>query len=199
MRESIPVRRAAVFALAILLGFAASAWSALTNGDFEAGGASWIITSGPVEFDAGIAIMHENEEYIEGTSLTSFEQTFALAPGDATLSFDYRLSVEGAGEIPETDHFRITLNGTQHDVASSSGLLFSGDSVEGPWSLDVSALPRGDTTLAFLLVGQDDAFTTTVEIDNVACTGSSLPVPAPGVAVLVALGLACMASRRRLS
>jgi hypothetical protein len=199
MREPTAVRRAAVVALAILLSSATSAWAALTNGDFEAGGAFWTVISGTVLFSIdegappgdGVATMLENDLYVAGASLSSFEQTFTVEPGDAILSFDYALTLEGSGG-PETDYLKVSVNGVVYDVASTEGAEYAGDFLAGSWSHPVSG---GAATLAFLLIGEEDVFRTFVAIDNVACTGAA--VPGPGAAVLVAIGLSCIASRRR--
>ncbi len=197
MRESIPVRRAGVSALALLLVFTASAWSALTNGDFEAGSASWTFTPGYVEFEHGVATMLENLDYAEdGTSLSRLEQTFTPAASDAALSFDYRITLEGTGGT-ETDTFLVSLNGTQYTVASTEEADSAGDYTSGTWSHDFSGLGPGPVTLAFLLAGEDDLFITTVEIDNVTVAGGAAPIPAPGALVLAGLGTAALGCLRR--
>jgi hypothetical protein len=205
MRVSIPVCRPVVLTLALLLVFATSTWAALTNGDFEAGSASWTVTSGPVEFSIdegaspgeGTATLIENANYSEeGFSLTSFGQTFTLEPGDAILSFDYDIRLTGGGEPPESDDFTVSLNGMDHEVASTHGAEYVGEFLSGTWFFDVSSLPRGDTTLAFNLLGELDDFLTTVEVDNVTLVGPVSTVPAPGALLLVGLGAALVGHLR---
>ncbi len=196
------MRRAATIVSAVLLCWATSAWAALTNGDFEMGSAFWTATPDLVEFSIdegaapgeGTVTLHENPAYPEiGFSRTSLEQAFIIEPDRATLSFDYAITLEGGGGS-ETDFFKVSVNGVAYEVASTEGAEYAGDFTAGSWSLDVAG---GHTTLAFLLLGEPDLFTTSVTIDNVTITGAVPTVPVPGALLLGAIGAGLVGRFRR--
>ena len=196
----------------LLASFGVQALADISNGDFSAGLSDWWF-SGPVSGTGGYATLAEDPEF----GMTSLWQEFVIGGSDGWLSFDHRMAFgpDGTSGLAWPDAFTASLldpatgqpilsttpglpDYFYRDIADnvyydSSIVTIAGDMV----TLDLRSVPRGTSAyLVFDLLGGDDGYATTVEVDNVGITA----IPAPGAVVLGVIGLFTAGAylRRRL-
>ena len=186
----------AVGVLIGVLSWAVPARADLSNGDFEAGQAPWVLEP-DAAIEGGMAILLEGEDYDNSDSLgsynvTSVSQTFSEAAGPAQLAFDFRLlSDDEGGTGPETDYFDVLLNGVAvYSTSTDDADIFNAQDVQQA-VVPVPLLASND--LEFRLKGYLDDYVTVVELDNVRIA----PIPAPGAVFLGILGLGAAGARLR--
>jgi hypothetical protein len=176
--------------------------ASITNGDFElvdgVGNptlAYWTASpSDLVSNEGGHALFGEN--YF-GDRISSLLQTVAVQDG-AQLSFDYKMisnpDIEGP---PDSDTFYAYLNGNVLFSINNDSLAPDGGIISGTVLIDVSSFAGSDAILKFVLLSDDDHFTTRVELDNVDVSGSVAVVPVPSAILLGGLGVASVNWLRR--
>ena len=194
----------------LLASFGLPAFADISNGDFIAGLSGWG-TFGPVSDGGGFALLAENPDF----AMTSLGQGFVIEGLDGWLSFDHRMasSPDGTSGWLWPDAFTASLlDPDGQPILSTPGfpdyfysdnagtvdydpsiVTAAGDTV----TLDLRSVPRGTSAyLVFDLLGGDDGYATTVEVDNVGITA----IPAPGAVVLGVIGLFTAGAylRRRL-
>jgi len=184
----------------LLASFGLPAFADISNGDFSAGLFGWG-TFGPVSDGGGYALLAENP----GFAMTSLGQGFVIEGLDGWLSFDHRMasSPDGTSGWLWPDAFTASLldpdgqpilsttpgfpdyfyrDNAENVYYDSSIVTIAGDTV----TLDLRSVARGTNAyLVFDLLGGDDGYATTVEVDNVGLTA----IPAPGAVVLGVIGL----------
>jgi len=186
---------------------------AVTNGDFSAGLAGWVIF-GPVSDGGGFALLGEDPV----VALATLEQQVVVPTGATGLSFDYGLSArpEGPSGFPFADGFAASLL----DPVSADPILNTPGFTDfffedrtgfqdydpaivsvtgGRVTLDLAGVAAGtDALIVFLLLGGDDGYATQAMVDNVEVTARGTEViPAPAAAPLAAIGVALIGYLRR--
>jgi hypothetical protein len=180
--------------------------ASITNGDFSAVDIDgnpilepWVPSSAELVInEGGHALFAEN--YF-GDRISSLTQTITV-PDGAQLSFDYKLisSADISGP-PNSDTFYAYLNDTVLFSVNNDSLAPDGGEISGSMLIDVSSFAGPDAVLKFVLLSDDDYFTTRVELDNVDISGSIAVVPVPSAILLGGLGVASVGwlrSRRAL-